>query len=176
MESGSDAPRLRDAAGSDLPAILALNQGAMPHVSSLSAEALAHLAAQSPYLRVGEAGGEIVAFLLALEPGADYASMNFRWFRDRYPSFVYVDRVVIGAAARRRGLGRRFYADLEEFARRRGAPRITLEVNLRPANPGSLAFHQAMGFREVGTQDTEGGTKTVSLQVKELGDEPPARG
>ena len=47
---------------------------------------------------------------------------------------------------------------------------MTCEVNLRPPNPGSMAFHRAMGFDEVGTQNTEGGSKTVSLLVKRLDD------
>jgi predicted GNAT superfamily acetyltransferase len=36
-------------------------------------------------------------------------------------------------------------------------PLICCEVNLRPHNPGSFAFHQRLGFAVVGEQDTEAG-------------------
>jgi predicted GNAT superfamily acetyltransferase len=167
-------PRLRAARPGDLGAVHALNQAAVPHVNSLTPEALAELIGQSRFCRVAEVGGAIAAFLLALGPEADYASPNFLWFRERYPRFAYVDRVVVAEQARGRGLGRLLYEALETFARRR-APRLTCEVNLHPPNPGSLAFHRRLGFRQVGIQDTEGGTKTVALLVKELRASPVAR-
>ena len=39
---------------------------------------------------------------------------------------------------------------------------------MRPANPESVAFHERHGFVEVGTQDTEHGTKTVPMRIKQL--------
>lgn len=42
------------------------------------------------------------------------------------------------------------------------------EVNLRPRNDPSREFHEAIGFREVGQQDTDGGDKRVSLMALEL--------
>jgi hypothetical protein len=41
-------------------------------------------------------------------------------------------------------------------------------VNVRPRNDASLAFHEAIGFREVGQQDTDGGRKRVSLLALDL--------
>jgi predicted GNAT superfamily acetyltransferase len=35
-------------------------------------------------------------------------------------------------------------------------------------NEGSLRFHHRIGFVEVGQQDTDGGTKRVSLLAKPL--------
>ena len=63
---------------------------------------------------IGEASyarriGELDAFLLAFDQDADYDSPNFLWFRERYPRFVYVDRIVVAAAARGRGLARLLY-------------------------------------------------------------------
>jgi predicted GNAT superfamily acetyltransferase len=40
---------------------------------------------------------------------------------------------------------------------------VTCEVNLDPPNPRSLAFHERLGFREVGRQATKGGAFTVVL-------------
>jgi predicted GNAT superfamily acetyltransferase len=47
-------------------------------------------------------------------------------------------------------------------------PVLFCEVNVRPRNETSLAFHEAIGFREVGQQDTDGGTKRVSLLALDL--------
>jgi predicted GNAT superfamily acetyltransferase len=43
---------------------------------------------------------------------------------------------------------------------------MACEYNLRPKNEVSRQFHRRYGFKEVGTQETENGKKTVSLQIK----------
>jgi len=42
-----------------------------------------------------------------------------------------------------------------------------LEVNVRPRNDASLAFHHALGFVQVGEQETDYGA-LVSMQAKRL--------
>jgi predicted GNAT superfamily acetyltransferase len=101
-----------------------------------------------------------------LGPGADYGSVNYRWFSERYESFAYLDRVAIDAAHQSRGLGAALYGEVER--RLAGSvPWFVLEVNLRPRNDGSLRFHSRQGFVEVGQQDTNYGT-LVSLLAKPL--------
>jgi predicted GNAT superfamily acetyltransferase len=99
--------------------------------------------------------------------------MNYAWFTARYDSFAYVDRIVVAEHARGIGLGRRFYAELEEFARSR-APWILCEVNTRPRNEVSLAFHERLGFEAVGEQDTEEGRKRVVMLRKAVASPEPA--
>jgi predicted GNAT superfamily acetyltransferase len=108
------------------------------------------------------------AFLLALDQGASYDSPNFLWFRERYPRFVYIDRVVVAPAARGRGLARRLYEGLFEEARRAGHERLACEVNREPPNPASDAFHAALGFVEVGTARIHDGAKTVRYLARPL--------
>lgn len=160
--------RLRDFTDADLEAVRLLNNSEIPHVSQLSPAELQHLAGQAFYFRVViSPTDEIVGFLLALNENAVYESMNFQWFKSRYDRFVYVDRVVVCTSAQGNGVGRLIYSDL--CARAALAANIlTCEVNLRPENPKSLGFHQALGFDQVGTQDTEGGKKTVSLMALNL--------
>jgi uncharacterized protein len=160
--------RLRGFLPPDTPAIHRINDEGIPHVTPFAPGELRRLAEQATYFQVAEsASEELEGFLLALDETADYASLNFQWFKARYPRFTYVDRIVVRAAAQGKGIGRQLYASLAESAAARGSPLLACEVNLRPPNPRSLRFHAELRFREVGTQDTEGGKKTVSLMIRE---------
>jgi GNAT superfamily N-acetyltransferase len=100
-------------------------------------------------------------------PNGDEA--NFLWFRSRLARFVYVDRVVVAVGARGRGHARRLYLDLFERARLAGHDRVVCEVNSTPPNPGSDAFHAALGFTQIGAETIHGGAKTVRYLLRELG-------
>jgi predicted GNAT superfamily acetyltransferase len=144
--------------------LLALNNAHANELSWLDSDGFANLIGQAFLARrIG-----IDAFLLALDNEADYASPNFRWFRGRYESFVYVDRVVVAPAARGRGFARRLYEDLLEAARRAGHRRVVCEVNREPPNPASDAFHATLGFAEVGSAAIHGGSKTVRYLLKAI--------
>lgn len=149
-------------------AILELNEQAVPHVNSICTEVLSALAEQSYYFKVAVHEQQVVGFLLTLGTGADYDSLNYRWFSARYNSFVYVDRIVVSGQHAGLGIGKKLYKDLELHAQNH-APIIACEVNLKPANPNSLAFHSKQGFVEVGQQETEGGQKVVCLMTKSIG-------
>jgi hypothetical protein len=159
---------LRDVCSGDIAAVRALNESVVPHVNSIDAGAFEGFMAQAAYFRVVSLGGEIAAFLVGFRPGAAYASPNYRWFCERYTEFVYIDRIAVACEFRRRGLGNLLYEDIERFAHER-APLLACEVNLVPANPRSVAFHERFGFSQVATQETDGGAKTVSLMVKRIG-------
>jgi predicted GNAT superfamily acetyltransferase len=151
-------------AGSLGKILLALNNADAAQLSWLEPERLQHLVGQAFLAR---RIGEIDAFMLALDQGADYDSPNFLWFRSRYPRFVYVDRIVVASSARGQGHARRLYHDLFERAESAGHQRICCEVNIRPANPISDAFHSALGFVEVGTAKV--GNRTVRYLSRSLG-------
>jgi predicted GNAT superfamily acetyltransferase len=160
---------LRPYVPDDLASVHSINEGEVPAVGSATPEALTHIAGQSVIALVAELDDEIAGFCLVLAPGADYNSVNYRWFSDRYDDFVYLDRVAIAPAFQRRGVGRAMYAEVERLAREQHptATHFTLEVNLRPRNDRSLAFHAALGFVEVGQQETDYGA-LVSMMAKEL--------
>jgi uncharacterized protein len=98
-----------------------------------------------------------------MRPGADYESENYAFFEARGVDHLYVDRIVVAASERGAGLGAVLYEAVFAAAAAEGRREVTCEVNLDPPNPGSLAFHERLGFRSVGTQATKGGTVTVSL-------------
>ena len=156
---------IRPATAADFPAILALNAAAVQYTSPLDPPRLAALHAQAARHRVAEHEGRVVAFLLALREGADYASPNYRWFAARYPRFLYVDRVVVADDAPPQGFGSALYADLFAHAAATGCATLACEYDLEPPNPRSARFHAKHGFREVGRQTLYGGQKIVSLQI-----------
>jgi predicted GNAT superfamily acetyltransferase len=102
----------------------------------------------------------IDAMLIAFDQAASYDNPNFDFFRSRHARFVYIDRMITATHAQRRGLGRRLYEDLFVKARTAGHGIVGCEVNLDPPNPGSDAFHERLGFAEVGQATLQNG-KTV---------------
>ena len=159
---------LRDARPADHPALLDLNRRYVELLSPMDARRLAHLDAQAAYHRVVEDDGRIAAFLLAFREGADYDSPNYVWFAQRYPHFLYVDRVVVDGDAQGRGFGALLYRDLFAFAGVQGIDTIACEYYSKPPNEPSRRFHARFGFREVGTQWLPDVRKQVSLQVAQL--------
>jgi uncharacterized protein len=146
---------------SGIDAILALNARHETETSPLERASLSKMLGDAFHSATAAAGAD--GYLIAFDQDADYDSVNFHWFQARYDRFVYVDRIVVAEHARGRGLAREFYAALFARAKDAGHVRIVCEINLDPPNPGSLAFHQAMGFIEIG-QATLANGKTVSYQ------------
>ena len=146
-------------------ALLALNNAHARELSWLEPKRLQHLVEQAFQARYI---GRLDAVVLALDQDADYDSPNFQWFRVRYPRFVYVDRIVVAASARGRGYARLLYLDLFDHAVRAGHERVVCEVNSRPPNPESDAFHAALGFAEVGSASIHNDSKTVRYLARAL--------
>ena len=145
-----------------LEQILMLNELSLPAVSSVTIDEMANFLDIADYFKSIIIDNIIVGFLVALHPGKDYHSLNYKWFEKRYKSFIYVDRIVIASSYQGNGFGKSFYNDLALFAKNKTND-ITCEVNIRPKNEGSMIFHKKYGFYEVGTQTTENGKKEVSL-------------
>jgi uncharacterized protein len=156
---------IRDVENNDLAAVLALNEASVPHVNAVPMAQMEKFRREAAYFRVALVEGDLAACLIGLTPEADYGSLNFRWFQARYEDFAYIDRVAVAEDARRLGLGSALYADFERhFAGR--VPRLACEVNLRPPNAVSMAFHLRHGFEQVAEQEVDG--KSVAMMVKEL--------
>ena len=155
---------IRDLLATDLAVVEAINNASVPAVGEADDAKLARLLEQSVVALAATIDDDLVGFCIVLGPGADYGSVNYRWFAERYDDFVYLDRVAVDESARNRGVGAALYAEVE---RRASAPWFLLEVNLRPRNDGSLRFHHRLGFAEVGQQETDYGV-LVSLLAKPL--------
>jgi predicted GNAT superfamily acetyltransferase len=158
---------IRDVAERELDSVLALNNAAGINILPLDATGIRHFYHSAAYFRVAEVDGLLAGFLIALDAAADYASPNFLWFRERYPEFLYIDRIVIASPRRGVGVGRAFYADITSFAEVR-VPYLTCEVFLEPRNDVAVLFHGTYGFQEVGQQVMPGVERRVSLLTKAL--------
>ena len=146
-------------------ALLALNNDHAEELSLLDRAGLDALVAEAFYAK---RVGALDAALIAFDETAGYQSPNYLWQKERYPRFVYIDRVVVAAHARGRGLARLLYEDLFDAARTAGHDRVVCEVNREPPNLGSDAFHAALGFSEVGAAAIHGGAKTVRYLMRPL--------
>jgi len=148
----------------DLPALLALNNA---HATETGPLDRAKLADMNDIAFCARTNGARTALLIAFDQSAEYDSANFLWFRDRYPRFVYVDRIIVAPSARRTGIARALYDELFAAARAAGHTLTACEVNRVPPNPGSDALHVALGFAEVGRGSPFPG-KQVRYLMREL--------
>ena len=156
---------IRDVVDTDFEAIVALNDGEVQQTSPMDVNRLRFLVALSSYCKVVTVENKVVAFLIALREGAPYENDNYRWFSERLSTFMYVDRIVVEAGFSGRGVGKKLYGDLFEFARSQRVATVTCEYNIEPPNPASQIFHDKFGFKELGTHWVANGTKRVSLQA-----------
>jgi predicted GNAT superfamily acetyltransferase len=154
---------LRPLTPADHGRVVDLNNAAYPAVPNVDVAELADLVAHTSLALVAAHGATVAGFVLAVDPGASYESENYRFFESRGVPSLYIDRIVIDSAFRGGGLGRLLYGAVFDKAKADGRAEVTCEVNLQPPNPQSLAFHERMGFRRVGEQDTKGGAYTVAL-------------
>ena len=150
----------------DESAMLALNDAHRAETSALDAQMLHALIAQALHVGLRDRGRD--AFLIALDQDALSASPNFQWFKNYYRRFVYVDRVIVAPAKRGRGMARGLYEELFAAAAHAGHSLVGCEVNVEPPNPVSDAFHEALGFTEIGRAAIHDGAKLVRYLVKTI--------
>ena len=152
--------------------LLALNAANEQETSPLDADALHRLVAGCWHLGLAGTDGQD-GFLIALDAGhPDYASPNYLWFKPRYPRFIYIDRVIIAPAARGQGVARALYDELFRRAAAEGVPMIGCEINSQPPNPASDAFHERLGFADVGRAALPGGDKQVRYLARSTANWP----
>lgn len=158
---------VRDVREHELDSVLALNNAAGPAILPLDSARLRHFYETAEYFRVAERDGTLAGFLIGVGSEAEHDSRNFQWFRDRYPHFFYIDRVVVASRRRGGGVGRAFYADVQSHAELR-YPMVTCEVFLEGVTDPVLLFHGSFGFREVGQRVLVRNGMRAAMLMKEL--------
>jgi uncharacterized protein len=134
----------------DLAGLLALNTANETELSPLDESGLKHLIASAFYCGVTGPVAAPAGFVIALDQTAKYSSPNYLWFHQRLDRFVYIDRIVVAAAARGQGYARQLYAAAFAAARNAQHTQICCEVNEQPPNPASDQFHARLGFTTTG--------------------------
>ena len=158
---------IRDVREHELDSVLALNNAAGPTILPFDQNRLRHFFETAEYFRVAERDGTLAGFMIGVGSDKAHDSSNFRWFRERYPHFFYIDRIVVASRRRGGGVGRAFYADVQSYAELR-YPQLACEVFLDHGADPALLFHGSFGFREVGQHVMAEANVRASMLMKEL--------
>jgi uncharacterized protein len=145
--------------------LLEINNAAVPDIGVLNpvkAQWLVeHLMMPGLVLLDGQTAGIIVV----LNEHCGYDSDYYRWFTDRYENFLYIDRIVVAAWARGKGVAKQIYQMVEQTAQEYELA-IVADVYSEPPNVPSLKFHEAMGYKIIGTAYMADQKKTVAKFMK----------
>ena len=155
---------IRDMVHGDLGEAWRINQANVPAVGDETMTSFREIFEVSSVSLVVETDSQIAGFCMVLPPGTTYDSPNYLYFCDKFTSFAYLDRVAFDEGHRGKGFGAALYREVES---RLDVDHLTLEVNAKPRNEGSLRFHAREGFVEVDQMETRPG-KVVSLMAKRL--------
>ncbi len=158
---------LREYEAADAAAVLRLNAESVTVLSPMDEDRLRLLAGMSSFhlVAVGPAG--VIGFAMGFTDGAAYDSVNYRWFAARYECFLYLDRMVVAPPFRGCGIGRAFHVAAERHANACDLDWLVGEIDVDPPNPVSLAYHERLGFVEVGRQTLPSG-KVVSMRARRV--------
>ena len=158
---------IRDVREHELDSVLALNNNAGLAILPLDTARLQRFFETAEYFRVAERDGNLAGFLVGFGAAAEHDSSNFAWFRERYPDFFYIDRIVVASRRRGGGVGRAFYADVQSYAELR-YPHLACEVFLDHGADPALLFHGSFGFKEIGQNTMDQDGVRASMLMKEL--------
>jgi len=145
--------------------LVQMNNSAVPDVNRIDDRRARWLIAHSRLAREASLDGRAAGVIVVLDDTAALPGEYFKWFTTRYRNFLYIDRVIVAAWARRRGVATRLYQEVDRIAQKHGLA-VACEVYCDPANIASLTFHAKMGYREIGRQLSVAEGKTVSKLMK----------
>jgi len=140
-------PIIRDAVAADAAGILPMYNYAVRETTAIFDTTPSDLAGREAWLAKRQGGGFPV--LVAEVDGAIAGFASFGEFRawDGY-RFTVEHSIYVDPARHREGIGRALLAALIERARASG--KHAMMAGIAAENAGSIALHQALGFREVG--------------------------
>ncbi|MEN6369757.1 MAG: GNAT family N-acetyltransferase [Thermotogota bacterium] len=159
---------LREYQAGDAAAVLRLNAESVTVLSPMDADRLRLLSGMCSLNLVAVGPDGVIGFVMGFADGAAYDSVNYRWFATRYERFLYLDRMVVAPSFRGCGVGGAFHAAALEYAIASGLDWLVGEIDVDPPNPVSLAYHERLGFVEVGRQTLASG-KVVSMRARRVG-------
>jgi len=146
--------------------ILRMNEQFVHWLSPLNEDELKHILSLAAYARQITNGKGV---LIGYPHDVDYPDhKNLIWLNNHVQTFFYIDRIIINSDSQGQGYGQKLYKDIESYARQGGYKALVCEVNTRPDNLGSHAFHKSFGFEAIGDQDFLAWNKSVRYYKKPL--------
>ena len=106
---------------------------------------------------------KFAGFAFVMDYKSDYKSLNYKFFKNSFKNFLYVDRVAFGEEFQRKGYGTELYNEIYKIANNLGSP-LCCEVNTIPLNKKSLNFHYKFGFQII--EKVPFGEKQVAMLCK----------
>ena len=101
----------------DANLLLALNNAAVPDVGKLSLAKARWLTDRCVLPGMASLDDQVAGIVVVLNDHCGYNSDFYRWFTDRYTNFLYIERVIVTAWARGRGVATALYQATEQAAR-----------------------------------------------------------
>ena len=144
--------------------IYELNQSNIPALGSI--DDLNHLSSLyyfSLFCVCSFNGKELSSFALVMDQNSSYQSVNYKYFKNKFSSFIYLDRIAVAENFQRIGIGTLIYNDVFDISKKSNYP-FCCEVNTIPKNHQSLAFHVKNGFDQI--DNVAFGEKEVGMMVK----------
>ena len=133
-----------------------LNQQNTPEVGDVpDIENFKQLIKFSENILIAEKDSKLIGFVLCMKQNQMYKSKNYLYLSSKFSEFLYIDRIAIEKKYRRLGIGKTMYEKIIEAAKLTEVP-LLCEVNTKPKNGPSLAFHKYLGFEEIGKNDFDG--------------------
>jgi predicted GNAT superfamily acetyltransferase len=145
--------------------LMEVNNSAIPDVNRLDDQKARWLLDHAILARMATVDGRVAGVMVVFGETAELDSEYYRWFTARYRNFIYVDRIIVPAWARRCGVGTKLYREVDRCAVDKGVA-VASEVYCDPPNTASLAFHRRLEYAEVGRQTSRTEAKTVAKLMK----------
>tara|TARA_Y200000002_G_C22535727_1_gene601738 strand:- start:383 stop:886 length:504 start_codon:yes stop_codon:yes gene_type:complete len=144
--------------------IFELNQNNIPALGSLNnSQHVLDIYNHSLFSAVVTVQEKFAGFAFVMDYKSDYKSLNYKFFKNSFKNFLYVDRVAFGEEFQRKGYGTELYNEIYKIANNLGSP-LCCEVNTIPLNKKSLNFHYKFGFQII--EKVPFGEKQVAMLCK----------
>tara|TARA_B110001452_G_scaffold225013_1_gene198818 strand:+ start:696 stop:1199 length:504 start_codon:yes stop_codon:yes gene_type:complete len=106
---------------------------------------------------------KFAGFAFIMDDKSDYKSLNYKFFKNNFKNFLYIDRVAFLEEFQRNGYGTEVYNEIYKISNNLGCP-LCCEVNTIPLNKQSLDFHYKFGFETL--EEVPFGEKQVAMLCK----------
>ena len=144
--------------------IFELNQNNIPALGSLNnLQNVLDIYNHSLFATLVMVHEKFAGFAFVMDHKSQYQSLNYKYFKNNFKNFLYIDRVAFGEEFQRKGYGTELYNEIYKIANKLNLP-LCCEVNTIPLNKKSLDFHYKYGFETL--EKVPFGEKQVAMLCK----------